>query len=152
MQQLPIHLAMSDFELEGGVRVAIWHAHIPETVTWEQVLKPEFWAHVAEKVGGQRNARDHQIIVTHKAKQFSGMLEVLAVEKVSMVVAPIHYVEFEQNREKATVSGFDIVLRGVHKWSIVRQSDKEVVKDGFATRVAAAGWLEQYRASLTQAA
>lgn len=148
---LPVHLPMSDFELEGGVRVALWHAHVPETMTWEDVLRPEFWAHVASKVGSQRNARDHQIIVTHKAKQFSGRLEVLAIEKVSLVVAPLDYVEFEQNKVKDVAAGFDIILRGPHKWSIVRQSDKEVVKQDFATRAAAATWLDEYRKQLAAA-
>lgn len=151
MTKLPVHLPMSDFELEGGVRVAVWHAHIPETMTWEDVLRPEFWAHVAGKVGSERNARDHQIIVTHKAKQFSGRLEILSIEKVSLVVAPLEYTEFEQNKPKATVAGFDIVLRGVHKWSIVRLSDKEVVKQDFATRVAAEEWLDGYRKQLAAA-
>lgn len=139
-------LAPGDFMLEGGVRVAEWSADAPENAAWADVLKSDFWTHVAAMVEAQRVARHHLITVTHKGEQFVGQVKVLAAGSGTLTVEECWVKEFARNKAKADFEGFEISWKGPQrKWEVVRKQDGEVVKKGLATREAGEEWLASYK-------
>ena len=120
----------------------LFHAPSPGT-TLEDVLAPEYWAHVAATL--RAGAR---IELLAQDGAWWAMLLVRAAGKTDAKVQALQYVELGQ-REAVTVGGYEVKWRGpARKWGIVRTSDLSVLQDGFAVKEEAADWMAGHLATL----
>ncbi|NWG25366.1 MAG: hypothetical protein HXY30_13310 [Pseudorhodoplanes sp.] len=146
-----VKLLPGDFSLESGIRVAQWCAIAPEEASFDDVLKPDFWMHVAGALKTQAAVAAHQFVdVVHKGHRFIGRVYVLGVTPQGALVEEVYRREVAANaREADEPAALDLQNRGgAKKWTIVRKADGEVIKDGFATRHAARAWLKDQKQSL----
>lgn len=123
---------------------------VDETVTREDLLKPTFWAHVAEKL-----RKNDEITVTRDDGAFYAKLLVIGRDKTWAVVKEIAFVDL---RDKPVAlpedvgNDYDIKNRGEHKWCVIRKIDNAVIAQGHHTRKAAEEWLDVYLKNPTAAA
>lgn len=113
--------------------------------TLEDALKPEFWAHVAKQM------RQHDIVriipedgsyfveaVVLRAERLFAMLKVL--REIPLVgVTPV---EIE---EPASADSLTVKWGGPHlKWTVLRKSDGERIKDSLTDKASAELWARDY--------
>jgi len=121
---------------------------VPVTVSYQETLDPTFWGHVASKL----TVGDKIEIVP---EDFSWYAEVIvrACSRVHAAVGAITFKEFHSKKENKPASAdpdFSIDWKGPQrKYAVIRLADKEVIKDGFASREDGAAWLEENRVEVT---
>lgn len=125
-------------------------ARPPEGTTIEDILKPEFWAHVAR----QFTPGGGDIVEVHPAGgAFYAELIVAECRKVGLVydvrMVKLNYVPLvEEPKAGASTfaeSEYAIVYRGAErKHTVTRKSDSAVISEGHATKQDAQKWLEDY--------
>lgn len=127
-------LKLARFAEADGVRRA-W-AVTPETgVTQEDILRPEFWAHVWEKL----RPLDR---IEVRAEDGSFWAELLVVDRrrAWVRVKMIHYVPIGTLAPTDVIDMDELSIRymGPHwKWAVVRKKDSEMVIKGFSDKLAA---------------
>lgn len=113
----------------------------PAGTTLDEMLAPEYWAHVAQKVN------PHDLIeVVPEDGAFFARLFVVSTQKLSMKVAKLEYVEFSTTAiaETAKVKDeFECKWSGpAAKWRVHRKADNSLATtDSFASREDAETWL-----------
>lgn len=119
--------------------------HNPERGTAiQELLHPEYWANVA------RDLRVNQAIaVISPDGEWEVELRVLAVGPFTAKVAIWHMQEWGKAKPQQDTGpaiqipdGYDVRYRGRAGWSVVRQSDGNILKDGLSSKGEAAGWLD----------
>lgn len=112
---------------------------------FEDILKPEYWAHVASKL----HPTDRIELVAEDGSWFAELI-VTAAARNWASVSVLRYVEIsEAAKPAAKTAQFEVAFKGqklLH--AVIRKSDKEIVKSGFAKAGEAAKWLEQYESSM----
>lgn len=116
----------------------------------EELREPEYWSHVA----GKMHQHD-RIEVLPQGGAFFAELLVISCSKVHVKVAVLNYVGLSapakaKEKEAPTADEvFDLQFKGPQrKWSIIRKSDKAVVKENFESKDDAAAWLSSNKANL----
>lgn len=122
-----------------------WFCEAVEGVTLDDVLKSEFWAHVAAKM-----TPFDRIEVVSFDGTWGADLVVLATGRTAAKVKQLHFYEFEGGyTDMSSVNtSHEIKHRGPRKWSIIRLSDNAVVKEGIPTREEADRALADYLKAL----
>ncbi len=114
----------------------VFYLPVEPGTTIEDVLVPEFWAHVSRRMSpGNR--------IEIFAQDFWAMLIVRSAGKVDATVQVLQHVELGAAKP-ATSAGqiYDVVWRSpTRKWGVVRLSDRAVVKDEFQTKEQALEWV-----------
>lgn len=148
MSEKKIKIIQERFKLAEFARV-IYQAEPELGVTPEDMLSPEYWAHVAQQL--QPGCRIEAI-----AEDNSWFAEFLVIraERTWARVALLRKVvlgegdtieEIEDDEEGDVL----IKWRGRHsKWSVVRKSDKEVLKEGMSQKQEAKAWLDEYNKAM----
>jgi len=120
----------------------------------EELLDPGYWVHVAAKFGV-----GDKVEVFPVGGEYYAEFLVVAGSRVHLKLVPLLVKQLAKAQPASAKDGnvpnipFKIEHKGsVHKWSVIRVSDKEYVKDGFATRDEAAAWLEKNEAEMLKAA
>lgn len=114
----------------------------------EEVLKPEYWAHVAQKA----KVGDIIEILPEDGAWFVQAL-VVACSKIHLKLhviskTVINEAKAEKKDDKKD-EPFRIEFKGPQrKWAIIRSKDATYVKDGFDDRAAADKWLEDNQKDL----
>lgn len=124
----------------------VFYLPVEPGTTIEDVLAPEFWAHVSRRMSpGNR--------IEIFAQDFWAMLIVRSAGKVDAVVQVLQHVELgDAKAATATGSLYDVVWRSpTRKWGVIRISDKAVVKEDIQTKEQALEWVKN-RANDKQAA
>lgn len=131
-----------DFK-EADFSRQIFRASPPEGTKLDDLLEPEYWAHVARRVN------PHDIIeVVPVDGSFFARFFVLNVGKLSVKLYKLEYCELNaapvgSAAPKAT-SLFEPKFSGPLKWNVIRKSDKQVVSSKpFQTREEAEEWIEK---------
>jgi len=114
-----------------------------ERTTPQQMLLPEYWAHVAH----QMRPRDR---VEAWANDGTWMAEFVVLD-ASRAWARVqllnvhHFTTSDQARTQAdAMNPYEVTHRGPHsQWSVVRKSDRMVVSEGHATIDQATNWLKE---------
>lgn len=112
----------------------------------KDVLKPEYWVHVA----GMLKAGD-RIEVTGHAGAYFAELYVVNVNAIGARVAELFKTEIKINAVAETDHDdpdYAIKMRGPRKWSILRKADNSVVKEDIATREDAVDELTKMRQAI----
>ena len=120
--------------------VVIAHA----TNTPEDLVRPEYYAHVADKL----KARD-RITVWADNANWMAELVVLEVGRGWARAHPISLTEFGNTASIKGLTierdGYRVAHRGEHsQWSIIRLSDSEVVSENHGTQGGAVDWLDNH--------
>lgn len=108
-------------------------------VTFEMVTTPAYWTHVAKSV-----KPFDEIFVKSEDQSFYAHLMVTAVGSREVHTATISHVKLSQPGD-VEVDDVDaeVTWRGPsRKWSVVRKSDKEVLRDSFENKEIAQRWLK----------
>lgn len=137
--------------LQNRVRGAEYNRNIysatPEYGTrYEDVIKPEYWKHVASTL----RPTDRIEVVSEEGTWFAELF-VVSVGKQWAKVFPMRFIELSEStpNEQQGVATHAVEWRGPkRKWSVERNSDKEVIKDQFATKDDANAWLQQFQGEM----
>lgn len=115
----------------------LWTVTPEPGTAFETVLKPEYWAHVAKKL-----RRGDRIEVLSEDNSYFAELIVLSAAPLWAKVAVLRNVELATApKAEASQDDFEIKHRGKMKWSVLRKSDKAILKEGLDTREQAEAWL-----------
>lgn len=114
----------------------VWLARPEAGVTKDDMLRPVYWAHVAKKL----RTADTIKVLAADATWYAEFV-VRAAGPLEAVVGEIKFAEFKAI-ESAAPEEYDIAWAGPSaKFRVTRRSDKATMKDGFASKEAAAAWL-----------
>lgn len=126
----------SRFKLAEYARAT--HHVTPEPGTpLKEMLKPEYWAHVARKMKvGDR------IEVDAEERTWFAELYVRGVSAAAVSVAVLRHIEFNKpDSEEAGEAECSAKHAGRGVWRVIRNADKAIVQDGFQTKEAAEAWI-----------
>jgi hypothetical protein len=110
----------------------------------EDALKPEYWSHVASslRVG-------NRIELLSEDGSWWAMLIVRAASKTDAVVQALQYVPLGADAVDLGDAPYEVRWRGPKaKFGVVRKSDAEVMRDGFAVREHAEAWMVSHLRTL----
>lgn len=119
----------------------IWSVEVEQDTPFEEITKPEFWAHVAAKLKPL-----NRIEVFEESGKYWAELIVLSTGKMEARVAVLRKIDLQTPAAAVVDLGeHEVNWGGPHqKHRVVRKSDKEVVKDGFGTKEEAQQWLADH--------
>lgn len=129
MRARPTNLLAFDYA------VVTWHLTVPPDVGMDQIMLPEFWAHVARKLQPH-----HRIVVDCEDQSWSARLFVREVERVSARVAVEAYNDFDKAEggpelTPAEREEYEVKFRGPQiKHVVIRKSDKQEMVRGLSKR------------------
>lgn len=117
------------------------HLTVPPKVAISDLLRPEFWAHAANRmkvydkieVRAQDNAWYAELLVRSVGSQEASVWVVL-------------YKDLNEQEAVEAADGYKVEFGGGHKWRVVRLSDKAVVHRGEPDESAANAWLASFLA------
>jgi len=103
----------------------------------DDLLKPEYWAHVARNF-----APTHRIEVTAEDNSYFAELCVVDAGHQWAKVELLRKHEFGANAVVGTDTGeFQAKWRGARKWSVERKSDKTILAEDLGTKEDALLWI-----------
>ena len=136
---------MSKNLLQNRIRLAEYDRLIysvtPEPgVPIEEILKPEYWAHVAKQF--QPGTR---LEVTPEDRSWFAELYVRSNTNNSVSVAVLRHIKFDSAPKPAADNGepYEIKHRGGAGWSVIRKSDKVPVFEKGQSKLDAERWVEE---------
>ena len=139
--------ALKNSRMELAEQARNVYAVVVETGTpYEEILKPQFWAHVASKL----KTRD-RIEVESEEGDYFAELRVTYSGNNTVRVRELYFVKYEQDDMQEEQSDFSIKWSGpIARWRITRKSDGAVLVEGkeVETREMAEDWLRNYRKAL----
>lgn len=136
---------MSKNLLQNRIRPAeydrlVWSVTPEPSVSFDEILKPEYWTHVAKQLlPGAR------IEVVPADKSYFAELFVRSSTDTSVHVSVLRHVKFDDVAAKPAENNgdpYEIKHRGGAGWSVIRKSDKTVVFEKGQSRVEAERFLE----------
>lgn len=132
-------------QFKGAEYETLFSVAYPEDgTTLDEMLKPEYWAHVA------RDMKPWQRIEVRAAdKSWMAELVVLVVKPFAVKVVVLDKFEFEAKSVAAAANidvpeGYELKYRGKAGWSVIRLSDNEILQEKEASKAAASIWLEGF--------
>lgn len=137
---------VSHFKLAEHHR-AIYYLIAPLGVTYEDILRPEFWAHVASRINGPMDhievlAEDYTfhvvLMVMDKGTNWVKVVPISDVRDLSQA-APDEVTDGEE-------SPYEVKFGGPKdRYRVLRKSDNSVIKSGFANKTEAEKYVSEYR-------
>lgn len=117
----------------------VWGAQPEPGTTLDEMLSPEYWAHVAKslKVGDR-------IDVTAADGSWFAELFVRAVRPNDVRVAVLREVRFGVDTKTPVPPNYEIKHRGGAGWSVIRHPDKSIMFEGGATKEEANKWVAEH--------
>jgi len=139
-------LSPGDFALFEHVSTR-YDALVTQGVAPEQLLNPAYWAHHAVKLRPMDEIRARaadgtwvaELIVLDCSRTWA-KVKMLRMDRLT--TGDVALTEASIAERNAFIEAHDVVLRGPHKWCVVRRQDKVVVQEDLATKDAAKAWLE----------
>ena len=113
---------------------SVWQIMPTVETKIEDLLNPDYWAHVARKV----NPGDRIEAIPEDRHYFAEFF-VLAASTNWIKVKLLRKVVLIEDNDNSTVAGYNIQFAGAHKWRI-RMGD-EVLSKGHDDKEAATNWL-----------
>lgn len=121
-----------------------------EDTTAEDMLKPEYWVHVASKLKPwdriEARANDGtwwaEFMVLETGRAFARVTMMRQINLTTTDVA--------QSQNSALIE-YQVLWRGPHcKWSVIRNSDKQVLHEGNGSRDGAETWLKNHLVAMSK--
>ena len=117
----------------------VYRALPPAGTVLDDILKPEYWAHVAHKFVMAPHQSAAKIEVLPQDNAWYAEVLVVAVRKGALLVKPVLIAEL--NDAMAVDAAlpeaeplYDVEFGGAHKWRIKRIADNAVIEHGFASK------------------
>jgi hypothetical protein len=102
----------------------------PEGTTLDDMLKPEYWAHVAYRL-----KPDDMIRALPEDRSFYASLVVRTAHRLSARMDVVHYIERGEPEADTVAGDYSVGWGGpAHRYRVIRNSDKEVIQHGFADK------------------
>jgi hypothetical protein len=117
----------------------VWVVTVEEGVTSDDLERPDFWAHVANRM----RPFDRIEVRADDGSYFAELL-VIAVDRNWAKVKGLMFVQLNEEATGYAPGSADHIVkwRGPHrKWSVVRKSDNAVLKEECQTQAEATLWL-----------
>jgi replicative DNA helicase len=123
----------------------------------EDVLKPEYWAHVASKlkprcrieVLAEDNSYFAELLVVTCGKTFASVTVLRHIDLTGKVAKPQTAPDNTEGLgEFSTADHYVDYVQGQSKGRVIQRATKIVVKDGFASKKEAAKWMRDHEAEL----
>ena len=132
---------INQHRVKGAEYVRNIYSATPEFgTTYEDIQRPDYWKHITTLRPGDR------IEIVSEDSSWFAELFVLSNGKGWVKVFPLRHVMLSESEQVAGTATHALEWRGPkRKWSVERTSDKEVIKDGFATKEEANAWLSQFQ-------
>lgn len=138
-----VKLTHTRFKESGYVRT-VWCATVPQDVTRKDLLKPEFWSHIA----GQARPGD-LIDVRVDDESFFAQYYVKSCSRTYVQVFELNWFDLSDAKTEKlqeSMEEFEYKYRGPYaKHSILRKSDGAVMIEKLDTKEAAVKWLFDYQ-------
>ena len=119
------------------------HVECPDGHTLEDMLKPEYWCHVAKKMQGRG-----RILVDAEDGSWSAQLKIHRASDLQAVVSLEWKAEHGAKAKERAVSKadeYDVAYKGTRaKWRITRKADGQTISDGWESEEIARGELRGY--------
>lgn len=121
---------------EAEFKRTIWTATPQAGTVKDEIIKPEFWVHVANKLKiGDR------VEVSPESGEWLAEVIVRATGDGGPAVHILHFHSFAA-AELPSGSDYEVKYAGASaKWRVIRKADRHVLVDGLQTREAAENWL-----------
>lgn len=125
-----------------------WTLTVESGTTMDDVLKPEFLSNVASKMRPYDRIRVRidtgewyaELLVLTCGRNWAKLVVIFAIDLVGNIVEQI---------ESDALDAFYIKHNGPHlKWSVIRKSDKEAIKEQCQSKAEAQAWLSSYLLTL----
>lgn len=118
-----------------------WVANVSAGTPYKDVLRPDFWTHVAAKL-----KKWSKVTVIPEDGAYYAELLVVMTSKTDVVVKQLLFMQLEATQEVVVDSkDYRIDFGGpAVKWRVTRKNDRKVVKDGFENTELAKAWLRDY--------
>ena len=133
--------------LEFGIHAyQQFSCRVPNGITAEQLLDPDFWVFGVPKI--QMGA---EIRVIPEDFSYRAQLLVIFTDRSNIRLKLINYVELENVNvvpSGPNAKQYSITMRGQQKWCVQRMSDGEFIKELVPTKQEAITWLDKYVAAL----
>jgi hypothetical protein len=120
----------------------IWQVKPEISVTIEDLLKPDYWAHVARRM----RAGDRVEAIPDDRHYFAEFFVLAASSNWAKMVL-LREVTIIKDNEKTETEGFSIGWAGKHKWRVTRGN--EILSKGHDDKDSATKWLAENMAQLT---
>jgi hypothetical protein len=131
-----LKILQSQFVLATSARM-VYALTLSEGQTYEELFKPETWAHVARHI-----QPGFKVEVMPEDGSFYAELLVRAASNLEVTVAELFRVNFGEIEERDEEQ-HEIKWAGPKaRYRVSRKADKAVIKDGFETAELAAEWLK----------
>jgi hypothetical protein len=127
-------------------RRTTYDALIPSGIAYEEILKPEFWTHVAQKL-----APGDFIFAEAEDGTFIAELYVRNRGHNWATIFPLRHHNFDELSSVGdeAVPGFEIKWRGrVQKHAVIRTADGQIMASGMSLKQEAVAWLADYARAL----
>ncbi len=123
----------------------LWRFEPEEATTFEDVLKPSYWVHVARTL----QTGDHIEVVARDQSYFAELF-VRSVADGEVRVAVLRKVELDDVAASPAPSEgeYEIKHRGGAGWSVLRKTDRKVMVERLDTKSAAEDWLASHTNAL----
>jgi hypothetical protein len=124
---------------DADYRRSLYQVVLEPGPTYDDLLKPAFWAHVS----GKLKVRDRIEVHAHDGSWYAELI-VCSSSRTATTVAPLRKVDLTAVADAAAnTDGVEIKHRGFAKWSAIRKSDKAVLVEGLDTKEEVAAWLKK---------
>jgi hypothetical protein len=123
----------------------VWCAVVESGTTSADLLRAEFWAHIAHQVkSGDR------IEVENEDDSFYAELYVRSVGTASVKVSLLNFQEFDAAGEEPSYQEqYSVEFKGkISKWCVIRLKDKTMVHQGANNKQEATAWLTDHMKAL----
>lgn len=119
---------------DAGYVRNIWHVKPDNNTKVEDILKPEYWAHLSKKL----KAGDLIQLVPADRHYFVEVFVLASANNWAKVVPLRHEILVEDN-DDSQVDGYVVQYAGGHQWR-VKQGD-EILTKGHEDKASASNWL-----------
>jgi len=137
---------MKPTSILAAEHAVVVYFHSPESgVGLDDILKPDYWTHVATRL-----RPGHRIEVLSDDGTYWAMLIVRAVGKHEAYVQALQHVALGQPAVAAgPESPFEVKWRGpARRFGVIRKTDKEIIKEDFQLREHAELWVKNHMNSM----
>lgn len=118
-----------------------WIANAEYGVTLDDILKPEYWSHMAQLM----TAGDH---IEIRAEDMAWVAEVYVYQvgrNWAKVVLWKHLQLTEDLEEPKELAAFKVMWRGPqHKFAVIRLSDNTPIREEFVSKEEATAWMHEH--------
>lgn len=129
----------------------LWAAALADDQTFEDALEPDFWSHVARFLKPGDTIR-----LLPERSDYYALLIVTQVGRNFAKVKALDLVRLDDDESQPVVgdalaSDLSVEWKGPHvKFAVIRKSDGERLKEGFAVKTEADQWLRDHLAAMAR--